>query len=207
MNRARFMEQLEKLLSDISEEERREALEYYESYFDEAGPEKEASVIQELGSPEKVAASIKEDLKGQGEESVKDSEREYRQKPKRGAGIAALIIILLIFLTPFLPEGIGGILAVIILFPLLVIFGVGGAALGLFIGGIAAVAAGIGTCGVNPAVGVLSIGVGCILAAAALVGLVFVVWFVSRLLPGALRWFTDLCNRLLSKNRRGGADV
>lgn len=128
MNRARFMEQLEKLLSDISEEERREALEYYESYFDEAGPEKEASVIQELGSPEKVAASIKEDLKGQGEESVKDSEREYRPKPKRGAGIAALIIILLIFLTPFLPEGIGGILAVIILFPLIVILGVGGAA-------------------------------------------------------------------------------
>ena len=207
MNRARFMEQLEKLLSDISEEERREALEYYESYFDEAGPEKEASVIQELGSPEKVAASIKEDLKGQGEESVKDSEREYRPKPKGGAGIAALIIILLIFLTPFLPEGIGGILAVIILFPLIVILGVGGAAAGLFIGGVAAVAAGIGTCAVNPAVGVLSIGVGCILAAAALVGLVFVVWFVSRLLPGALRWFTDLCNRLLSKNRRGGADV
>ena len=207
MNRARFMEQLEKLLSDISEEERREALEYYESYFDEAGPEKEASVIQELGSPEKVAASIKEDLKGQGEESVKDSEREYRPKPKRGAGIAALIIILLIFLTPFLPEGIGGILAVIILFPLIVILGVGGAAAGLFIGGVAAVAAGIGTCAVNPAVGVLSIGVGCILAAAALVGLVFVVWFVSRLLPGALRWFTDLCKRLLSKNRRGGADV
>ena len=207
MNRARFMEQLEKLLSDISEEERREALEYYESYFDEAGPEKEASVIQELGSPEKVAASIKEDLKGQGEESVKDSEREYRPKPKRGAGIAALIIILLIFLTPFLPEGIGGILAVIILFPLIVILGVGGAAAGLFIGGVAAVATGIGTCAVNPAVGVLSIGVGCILAAAALVGLVFVVWFVSRLLPRALRWFTDLCNRLLSKNRRGGADV
>lgn len=207
MNRARFMEQLERLLSDISEEERREALEYYESYFDEAGPEKEASVIQELGSPEKVAASIKEDLKGQGEESVKDSAHEYRPKPKRGAGIVALIIILLIFLTPFLPEGTGGILAVIILFPLVVILGVGGAAVGLFIGGVAAVAAGIGTCAANPAVGVLSIGVGCILAAAALVGLVFVVWFVSRLLPGALRWFTDLCNRLLSKNRRGGADV
>lgn len=207
MNRAQFMEQLEKLLSDISEEERREALEYYESYFDEAGPEKETSVIRELGSPEKVAEIIKADLKGQGEEDVKDREREYRPKPKRGAGMAVLIIILVIFLMPFLPEGIGGILAVIILFPLLVIFGVGGAALGLFIGGIAAVAAGIGTCGVNPAVGVLSIGVGCMMAAAALVGLVFVVWFVSRLLPRALRWFTDLCNRLLNKARRGGADA
>ena len=37
MNRAQFMEQLKKLLSDISEEERQEALDYYESYFDDAG--------------------------------------------------------------------------------------------------------------------------------------------------------------------------
>ena len=37
MNRKEFMRQLELLLSDISEDERREALDYYESYFDEAG--------------------------------------------------------------------------------------------------------------------------------------------------------------------------
>ena len=63
MNRAQFMEQLKKLLSDISEEERQEALEYYESYFDDAGEDQEAEVIRELGSPGKVAAIIKEDLK------------------------------------------------------------------------------------------------------------------------------------------------
>lgn len=62
MDRAQFMEQLKKLLSDISETERQEALDYYESYFDEAGPENEASVIRELGSPGKVAAIIKADL-------------------------------------------------------------------------------------------------------------------------------------------------
>ena len=54
------MDQLEKLLSDISEDERREALDYYESYFDEAGEAEEASVIQKLGSPGKVAAIIKQ---------------------------------------------------------------------------------------------------------------------------------------------------
>ena len=63
MNRAQFMEQLEKLLSDISEEERQEALDYYESYFDDAGEDQEANVIRELGSPGKVAAIIKADLK------------------------------------------------------------------------------------------------------------------------------------------------
>ena len=48
MNRAQFMEQLKKLLSDISEAERLEALEYYENYFDDAGPENEEAVIREL---------------------------------------------------------------------------------------------------------------------------------------------------------------
>ena len=61
MNRVQFMEQLKKLLSDISEEERQEALEYYESYFDDAGEDQEAEVIRELGSPGKVAAIIKEE--------------------------------------------------------------------------------------------------------------------------------------------------
>ena len=46
MNRKQFMEQLERLLSDISEAERQEALEYYEGYFDDAGPENEGEVIR-----------------------------------------------------------------------------------------------------------------------------------------------------------------
>ena len=47
MDRTQFMKELEKLLCDISEGERQEALAYYNSYFDEAGPEMEASVIRE----------------------------------------------------------------------------------------------------------------------------------------------------------------
>ena len=64
MNRKQFMEELSQLLIGISEEERVEALQYYEDYFDDAGAENEASVLRELGSPEKVAAIIKADLKG-----------------------------------------------------------------------------------------------------------------------------------------------
>ena len=56
MDRAQFMQALEKLLADISETERQDALDCYNSYFDDAGAENEASVLRELGSPEKVAA-------------------------------------------------------------------------------------------------------------------------------------------------------
>ena len=58
MNRMQFMEQLEKLLSDISQEERREALDFYNGYFDDAGEENEAEDIRELGSPAKAASII-----------------------------------------------------------------------------------------------------------------------------------------------------
>ena len=64
MDRAQFMQALEKLLADISETERQDDLDFYNSYFDDAGAENEASVLRELGSPEKVAAIIKADLKG-----------------------------------------------------------------------------------------------------------------------------------------------
>lgn len=62
MNRQEFMAQLSRLLLDIDELEREAALDYYESYFDDAGEENEDTVIQKLGSPGKVAAMIKADL-------------------------------------------------------------------------------------------------------------------------------------------------
>ena len=63
MSRVEFMNQLKNLLWDIPEGEREEALNYYEDYFDDAGVDNEAQVIAALGSPEKVAAIIKEGLK------------------------------------------------------------------------------------------------------------------------------------------------
>lgn len=62
MTRKEFMERLEALLRDISDGEREEALQYYNDYFDDAGPENETTVVEELGSPEQVARKIKTGL-------------------------------------------------------------------------------------------------------------------------------------------------
>lgn len=59
MSRKEFIEQLQGLLLDISEEERQAALEYYDRYFEEAGDASEQEVAARLGSPQKVAADIK----------------------------------------------------------------------------------------------------------------------------------------------------
>lgn len=59
MNRREYMDRLEQLLLVLPIEEREEALQYYEDYFDDAGMENEADVIRELGTPEEVAAKIR----------------------------------------------------------------------------------------------------------------------------------------------------
>ena len=64
MSRWKFMRQLEELLSDISPNEREEALQYYNDYFNDAGRENEQEVIKALGSPEQVAGIVRDGLSG-----------------------------------------------------------------------------------------------------------------------------------------------
>lgn len=66
MNRTEYMRQLESLLQNISATEREEALQYYNEYFNDAGPENEQNVIEALGNPVKVAENIKKDIFGNG---------------------------------------------------------------------------------------------------------------------------------------------
>lgn len=59
MNKEIFLRDLRRFLADIPEDEREQALKYYEDYFEDAGPENEQKVIQELGSPVDIAKQIK----------------------------------------------------------------------------------------------------------------------------------------------------
>ena len=218
MNRAQFMEQLKKLLSDISEEERQEALEYYESYFDDAGEDQEAEVIRELGSPGKVAAIIKEDLKGSSQnygeftengfqDERVDNERQmpqnradrgYHAERKGGKASVILVLILLVFISPLIKGAVGGVLGFI------VALAIGAAVVGLFVAAVAVIGAGIGTCFTALPFGVLLVGIGLLLFALALVGLVFLKWAATCALPALLRNFTDFCCRIVNRGRKEG---
>lgn len=68
MSRIEFMRELESLLSDIPIEERKEAIQYYNDYFEDAGEDHEEEIIKELGSPARIAGIIKADLSLSGEE-------------------------------------------------------------------------------------------------------------------------------------------
>jgi uncharacterized membrane protein len=182
------MRRLEELLSDIAPSEREEALKYYNDYFQDGGAENEAKVLESLGTPEKVAATIKEGLEGQagefteagykgsGEQSEnpltkyqKPGEQEKAtEKPPKGkmsAGTIALIIVLAILASPVLLALGAAVLGVVI--------GLVGAAFGVIVAILAAILA-------------IVFAVGLIAVVCAILGLVLIPVGFFRLFGGVL---------------------
>lgn len=61
MNKQTYLAKLAQLLAPLPEQERQDALNYYEEYFDAAGPEAEDATATELGDPADAARKILED--------------------------------------------------------------------------------------------------------------------------------------------------
>lgn len=108
MTRQEYMQQLAALLAAMPEAERRDALDYYEEYFDAAGPEKEAQTIQELGSPQNVAEKIWEGTGAQFGTPMPDNSMPEQGSRRRKnpvwivlAILAILIVVLLVFIGSF----------------------------------------------------------------------------------------------------------
>lgn len=104
MTRQEYMQQLAALLAAMPEAERRDALDYYEEYFDAAGPEKEAQTIQELGSPQNVAEKIWEGTGAQPGTSIPGNSMPEQGSRRRKSPVwivlailAILIVVLLVF--------------------------------------------------------------------------------------------------------------
>lgn len=108
MTRQEYMQQLATLLAAMPEAERRDALDYYEEYFDAAGPEKEAQTIQELGSPQNVAEKIWEGTGAQFGTPMPDNSMPEQGSRRRKSPVwivlvilAILIVVLLVFIGSF----------------------------------------------------------------------------------------------------------
>lgn len=58
MNKIEFLSALERELGALPPEERRDAMQYYKEYFEEAGPENEEAAAASLDSPQEIAAEL-----------------------------------------------------------------------------------------------------------------------------------------------------
>lgn len=226
MNRTEYLERLAFLLQDIPVEEREEALEYYKDYFEEAGPENEQKVIEELGSPEKVAAMIRDSVKGNvGEDEYTENgyyNRRYDEKNKmpgkrkkeswhlkgdRNRNIVLLILIVVLACGSALPAiagtvfGLGGGLLGLAGGFLGVFVGLGGGCIGFIGGGIGLMIAGIVKMFTVLPTGLLMLGGGLLMTAFGFVLLLFWVWMIARLLPALVRAIVRVFRKLF---HRGG---
>lgn len=225
MNRAEFMEKLKNLLADIPEGEREEALNYYEDYFDDAGVENEQQVIASLGSPEKVAAIIKEGLQDedgmQGEFSEtgfsgygdvsksevvqhKTSGKQTFCDKLKGLGTSGWIIILIlaIFALPILGPVLIGIVSAIfgvLVAMVAVFFAVAIVGIALIVAGASVFATAIGTLFVTPAVGILLFGISLLLLGIGILLTVLGIWIVKKVVPPVIRWIVRVFRKPFEK--------
>lgn len=87
MNRKDFIRKLRRELAKLPAEEREAAVEYYEEYFDEVGPEGEQELLKQLGNPKRVAAQIKSDY------AARLLDGKERQPVKKGLSAAWWVVI------------------------------------------------------------------------------------------------------------------
>ena len=200
MSRNEYMAALRAALAVLPEEERAGALRYYEEYFDDAGPENEQRVIDELGDPARVAAQILADYR---ELTVVPPPQPQQGASGKGGrrstspwALLAIVLLALVFGAPLIVTRVGVLLAVVaIAAALLIVAAV--LPLSLLLGGGALV---VFSCflWLHPANALVTLGTGLMcMAAGALLGLLFIklcVLFVPPVFRGlvaALRWPFD----------------
>lgn len=212
MSKNEFLNQLSILLSDVSPEEREEALAYYREYIEDAGFENEEAILEELGTPEAVAAEIKSGMLNKNNQDINYSSNTVKQPPAQRKNTNTVLLILaiiaLILLSPVwlgLLSGVFGLLAGLFATIFFLILGFGIAGIVCFIVGIIVFIAGFPFMIQNPIAGVACLGAGLVVSALGILFLLFTGWLCIGVIPWVVRSISNLIHRF--SNRRREANV
>lgn len=167
MSREVFLADLEHQLHHLDKTERQDVLEFYKEYFDEAGPENEQRVIEELGDPKEIAKNLNVQSAFQQAEADPKSAKKSLRAVWIGIGtfFAAPIALPLALAAAVIVFAL-----VIVLIALILTFFV--LSLGFAIGAAALLAMSVVVLFASPAAALMTFGAG--LTLAGLAGLVFV---------------------------------
>ncbi|MFC5630688.1 MULTISPECIES: DUF1700 domain-containing protein [Streptococcus] len=103
MTRTEYLAELEKELRQLPKKDFQEAMDYFTEYFDEAGPENEADLMAELGTPQEAASDILVNVIGK--EDFQSN--KFFKRPRSGKEIALLVgLILMASPVLFLVAGV-----------------------------------------------------------------------------------------------------
>ena len=223
MNRNEFLSSLSRLLEDLPENERLEALQYYNDYLDDAGAENEQEVLEALGTPQKLAESIREGLGDGGrqyregqpaergsaayDENRKKNGRQNRTK-KNSRMSTGMIIFIVICCVCAAPVLVPVVFAVAVTAAALLFAAVVTAAALLAAGsvcivaGIIALAVAVIKLFAAPAGAMVAIGIGLMIIGGGLLLVLGMGWLIGNALPAVFKGCVALCRRIFV--RKGG---
>lgn len=210
MNKQEYIADLSYNLKDLPSEEFEDAIHYIEEYFDEAGVENEQTVIEELGSPAKLATTIRAEatIRSNQKPEVKQvdpTQNNQNIPPKNHSnnGLRTLVIIILgLFALPLaLPLLVAIIALAFSLFIVILAFAVSGFAIAvaLFIVGIPAIISSISLLSVNLADGLVALGVSLMAFGAGIVFILLFATLIRRFIQWSIHVVSSLFNRLNRK--------
>ncbi|MBJ6744963.1 DUF1700 domain-containing protein [Streptococcus sp. 121] len=113
MKKDEYLAQLDHYLRKLPREDYQEAIEHFQEYFEDAGPENEAALMEELGSPKEAAYDLIQNLL--------DKELSASQPTKRTFWKIPTLITLVILASPLaFPIAL---FFIVLLFTILALFG------------------------------------------------------------------------------------
>lgn len=202
MTKTEYLNQLQKYLKRLPKADYENAMEHFTEYFEEAGPEREEQVMQELGTPREAAADLLKNLLDREltplGETVQGETSYLNGKEKHSTGNTVLIACLAVMAAPIAAPlacaAIALLLAVVLvlLSCILVVFclGFSGVAVGvkLLLRGIVALPYSISGAGMITGTGMIGIGGGMLLFVLTFIlctgtgkmAALFIQWIISK---------------------------
>lgn len=224
MSKKEYLARLEKLLEGISPEERQAAMEYYMDYLEDAGPEGEQAAMEHLGTPERVAAAIRQGLAGDSsggewtEQGYKEapswrevperraqvSRRENWRKERGRRNILGILILLILMVSCGIPVFTAVASAGLAVVAALGVVCFGGLALvlALTVGGVVLLIMGLVRISLVPGAGAMLTGFGFLCLAGAFFLLPLCPWIFRTVIPGILNGISWLFHRIFGRGGR-----
>lgn len=193
MDKEKFLSELKEKLSNLSAEERDLVIADYEKKFDAAKMQSEKSVIDEIGSMDKITEDI---LKSKNnsvvinnvQENKNESKREENSNNNNSLNFVSLMLIA-IFIIILIPVIIPLFIAICG-----ILIGFFFAGVGISIGGVALSGAGLVGLFIQPVNGLLLVGIGCMLFAIGLLLTICSVYISAICFPMLIRGIVKICS-------------
>ena len=198
MDKQTFLRRLEEGLRQLPPEEREDILAYHREYFQDAGPEQEAKVIQELGDPDLLTRRLLSEYGEQPPASPPPPSQPQPEAPKKKRPSGVLVAILAVLAAPIalpLAAALGAVAIALAVAALSVALALMAVIVSVLVTGFALVALGFSALLLYPPAALVVLGAGLFCCGLGLFGVMPVVLLIQAMFRGVANLFRKAVSR------------